>query len=33
MKTGDKDFTGRKGMGDASSGFSGIQFCVASGPF
>lgn len=25
MKTGDKGFRGRKGMGEASAGFSGIQ--------
>lgn len=28
MKTGDKDFRGRKGMGKASAGFTGIQCSV-----
>lgn len=28
MRTGDKDSRGRKGMGEASSGFTGIQCSV-----
>lgn len=28
MKTGDTDFRGRKGMGKASAGFTGIQCSV-----
>lgn len=28
MKIGDKDFRGRKGMGEASAGFTGIQYSV-----
>lgn len=28
MKTDDKDFRGREGMGEASAGFTGIQSSV-----